>query len=44
VRTYPKHFHDGREDNVEESHISDIPETGLREFLSFVRAELLALS
>lgn len=44
VRTYPKHFHDGSEDNVKESHIGDVPEKAMREFLSFVRARLLALS
>ncbi len=41
VSTFPKHFHDGSEDNVGESHISDSPDQALREFLSFVRAKLL---
>lgn len=40
VPTFPKHFHDGREDNVVESHISDDPEQALREFLAFVRRKL----
>lgn len=44
VPTFPKHFHDGSEGNVGESHISDIPEKALKEFLSFVRAKILALS
>lgn len=44
VLTFPKHFHDGSEENVVESHISDLPEKALREFLSFVRAKLLALA
>jgi len=37
IRTFPKHFHNGSEDNVVESEISEIPEEGLREFLEFVR-------
>ncbi len=43
VPTFPKHFHDGSEDNVGESHISNNPEQALREFLSFARVKLLAL-
>lgn len=39
-----RHFHDGSEENVVESHISDLAEKALREFLSFVRAKLLALA
>ena len=35
IATFPKHFHDGSEDIVVSSHISDSPESGLREFLSF---------
>lgn len=41
VSTFPKHFHDGSEDRVEESQISDNPEQAPREFLSFVRSKLL---
>lgn len=41
VSTFPKHFHDGREDNVVASRISDDPENALREFLTFVRCKLL---
>lgn len=44
VATFPKHFHDGSEENVRESYISHIPEQALREFLFFARAKLLALS
>lgn len=40
IKTFPKHFHNGREDNVIESHISDNPEEGLRDFLKFVREKL----
>lgn len=35
VSTFPKHFHDGSEDIVVSSHISDNPESALKEFLSF---------
>lgn len=38
VATFPKHFHDGSEANVSESHISEVPEEALREFRAFVRA------
>ena len=37
VATFPKHFHDGSETNVSESHISTVPEEAMREFLTFVR-------
>ena len=37
VHTFPKHFHDGSEQNVTESHISDVPTEALREFLNFAR-------
>jgi Family of unknown function (DUF6516) len=38
VATFPRHFHDGSETNVSESHLSEVPEEALREFLAFVRA------
>jgi hypothetical protein len=41
VKTFPKHFHDGSERNVRASHISDVPEDALREFLAFVRRKLM---
>jgi hypothetical protein len=40
IATFPKHFHDGDERQVEESHISDNPKDALREFLEFVRVKL----
>jgi len=40
IATFPKHFHDGDEHQVEESHVSDDPEDAVREFLEFVRAKL----
>ena len=40
VSTYPKHFHDGSEDNVIASHISNQPTEAIREFCTFVRQKL----
>lgn len=40
ISTFPKHFHDGSEGNVIESHISEKPEAALRDFLGFVRSKL----
>lgn len=37
VATFPKHFHNTGETNVVESHLSEVPEEALRQFLSFVR-------
>jgi hypothetical protein len=42
VATFPKHFHDGSEDIVSESRISNAPDEALREFLSFVRGKMTA--
>jgi hypothetical protein len=43
VATFPKHFHDGSENNVVESSISDDHERAVREVLTFVRRKLLSL-
>jgi hypothetical protein len=43
VATFPKHFHDGSENNVVESSISDDPEKAVREFLTFLRRKLLSM-
>lgn len=40
VNTFPKHCHDGSEENVVESTLSDNPNDALREFLSIVRKKL----
>jgi len=40
LSTAPKHFHNGSESQVEDSHLSDDLKTALREFLDFVRAKL----
>jgi len=36
ISTFPKHFHNQTEENVEESHISDNPDKAIREIMSFV--------
>jgi len=40
IKTFPKHFHDGGEENVKESAISDCPREAIREFLSFIKSKL----
>lgn len=40
IKTFPKHFHNGSEENVTESTISNNSEKGLREFLEFVRKRI----
>lgn len=40
VSTFPRHFHDGDETNVVESHLGDDPGVALREFLTFIRERL----
>jgi len=44
VPTFPKHFHNGQEDNVESSFISDSHEEALRDFLDFVRERLAEIA
>jgi len=41
VKTFPKHFHEGSEEQVRESYLSDVAEEGLREFLTFTWNKLL---
>lgn len=41
ISTFPKHFHNGSEDNVTESHISDVPITAVSQILEFIRSALL---
>lgn len=40
IDTFPKHFHDGAEDVLTPSTISDDPASALREFLQFIREQL----
>jgi len=41
VKTFPKHFHNGLEEDVIESYISDDPEEAIRDFLNFIRGKIL---
>ena len=40
ISTYPKHFHEGSQQNVVASHLNDQPSEALREFCAFVRHKL----
>lgn len=40
VKSFPRHFHDGDETKVVESHISRNPPEALRELLTFVREKM----
>jgi len=37
VATFPKHFHNGSQNRVQESKINDDPASGVREFMDFIR-------
>jgi len=41
ILTFPRHCHDGVQDNVVESHLSPVPATALREFLSIARKKII---
>jgi hypothetical protein len=40
LKTFPKHFHEGDDEAVKESRISDKPEEAIREFLEFAREKI----
>jgi len=40
LETFPKHFHNEKEQKVEESYISNIPEEALKYLLKFARSKL----
>lgn len=40
MKTFPKHFHNGSDENIEESYLSNDPISASRYFLGFIR-ELL---
>jgi hypothetical protein len=40
VSTFPKHFHDGSEENIHPGNLADDPLAAVREFLAFVRKNL----
>lgn len=43
IDTYPKHCHDGTQENVVMSNLVDIPEKALRQFLVIIRTKLREL-
>ena len=40
LETFPKHFHNASEENVEVSNISDIPEIAIRDMMNFVKSNI----
>lgn len=40
MKSFPKHLHNGSEDDVKDSTINDNPVEAVREFLSFIRSRL----
>jgi hypothetical protein len=36
LETFPRHFHEGSEENIRESRINENPEQAIRQFLTFV--------
>jgi hypothetical protein len=40
VSSFPKHFHNGSEEYVIESHINEVPGDGLKYFLSFIKQKM----
>ncbi|MGC9345763.1 MAG: toxin-antitoxin system TumE family protein [Candidatus Bathyarchaeales archaeon] len=40
METFPKHFHDGSDENVVESYLSEDPVEAIKTFLEFVRRKL----
>ena len=43
IPTFPKHCHDGSQDNVTESNLPANPEIAIRDFLNIVRKKLIEL-
>ncbi|MDI6736526.1 MAG: DUF6516 family protein [bacterium] len=42
LKTFPKHFHNGSQEAISESHLSDQPQEALRSILLFVRSVIQA--
>ena len=42
IKTFPRHFHDGVDENVVESELNSIPQKAIRAVLRFVRAVVSA--
>ena len=41
IKTFPKHFHNGSEENCKESYLNNSPAIAIEEFLRFVRQKLI---
>lgn len=41
INTFPKHFHNGTQDNVQDSELPDEPIEAIRVFLEFIRQKLV---
>lgn len=44
IKTFPKHFHDGSDENVTESKLPEDPEKAVSAFLTFCREKLSEVS
>lgn len=40
IETFPKHFHNKSEENVEASYISEKPENAIREIMNFIKNKI----
>lgn len=40
IKTFPRHFHDGSEENCRESYLSDEPIAAMEEVLKFMKSKL----
>jgi len=40
IKTFPRHFHDGSEENCKESYLSDDPIAAMEEILKFMKSKL----
>ncbi len=43
IKTFPKHCHNGTDENVFESYISDKPEEAIKQFIGIVREKIIEL-
>ena len=43
MKGFPRHFHNGSDEKIEECEFSEVPELALREFLQFIMTKLEAI-
>jgi hypothetical protein len=41
ISSFPRHFHEGSQENLKDSPFDDDPSNGVRQFMNFVRQKLL---